>query len=52
MNSEDRYIHLNAVISQDMLEKMYSLINQVIQSSLNPALHWQADYVKFRSTNS
>ena len=66
MNSLDGYIHLNSVISKDMLEKMYSnmndtqmnytgmqsLINQVIQSSVNPILHWQADYIKFRVSDN
>ena len=66
MNSVDGYIHLNAAINQDMLEKMYSnmndtqmnytgmqsLINQVIQSSVNPTLHWQADYIKFRVSDN
>lgn len=66
MNSVDGYIHLKNAISQDTLEKMYSnmndtqmnytgmqsLITQVIQSSVNPALHWQADYVKFRVSDN
>jgi hypothetical protein len=66
MNSEDGYIHLKGAISQDTLEKIYSnmndsqmnytgmktLIDQVIQSSVNPALHWQADYIKFRVSDN
>jgi hypothetical protein len=66
MNSEDGYIHLKDAISKDMLEKMYSnmndtqlnytgmqsLIDQVIRSSVNPTLHWQADYVKFRVSDN
>ena len=66
MNHVDGYIHLKQVINKDMLDKMYSnindtqmnyteikiLIGQVIQNKINPTFDWRADYTKFRVCNN
>lgn len=66
MNHVDGYIHLKQMINKDMLEKMYSnmddtqmnytemkmLIDQVIQNKINPTLNWRADYIKFRVSDN
>lgn len=66
MNHVDGYIHLKGIIHKDLLEQMYSnmndtqmnytgmrsLVDQLIKTKINPVLNWNADYVKLRVSDN
>ena len=66
MNHVDGYIHLKGIIHKDLLEQMYSNMNdtqmnytgmrsaidQLIKIKINPVLNWDADYIKLRVSDN